>query len=152
MSSRARFAPFTTFVAVAVALGLFASTAAAQVPEIANFTHEKQSFVFKKHGTWTGDVAYESDTGFSNRLFWTLVLAPDVQAIIAGNTMACTATVDGISNYHDNHSPVPADYNWHSTVKDLVLDTPYTWRAHCAFGTSEGPGGVRFAVSFVMRS
>lgn len=151
MSSRTRTSIFTVLTALATALVL-AGTAHAQVPEIANFTHSQPSFVFKKHGTWTGDVAYESDTGFSNRLFWTLVLAPDVRAIITGNTMSCVASVDGLPNYHDRHDAVPADYKWHSTVKDLALDTPYTWRAHCAFGTAEGPGEVKFAVSFVMKS
>ncbi|MGW6121523.1 hypothetical protein ACWFRF_20950 [Nocardia sp. NPDC055165] len=151
MSSSTRTSVVTALTALAATL-LLTGTAAAQVPEIVTFTHSGQSAAFKKHGTWTGDVAYASDTGFSNRLFWTLQLAPEVQAIITGNTMACTASVDGVSNYHDNHSPVPADYKWHSTVKDLALDTPYTWRAMCAFGTAEGPGEVKFAVSFVMKS
>lgn len=151
MSSSTRTSILTALTALAATL-LLTGTAAAQVPEIVTFTHANQSAAFKKHGTWTGDVAYASDTGFSNRMFWTLVLAPEVQAIITGNTMACTASVDGISNYHDNHSPVPADYKWHSTVKDLALDTPYTWRAMCAFGTAEGPGEVKFTVSFVMKS
>ncbi|MFD6398999.1 hypothetical protein [Nocardia sp. NPDC060249] len=151
MSSSTR-TPIVTALTALVATLLLTGTSSAQVPEIVTFTHSNQSATFKKHGTWTGDVAYASDTGFSNRMFWTLVLAPEVQAIITGNTMACTASVDGVSNYHDNHSPVPADYKWHSTVKDLALDTPYTWRAMCAFGTAEGPGEVKFAVSFVMKS
>ncbi|MFD3748310.1 hypothetical protein [Nocardia sp. NPDC058633] len=151
MSSRTRTSVLATAL-IALAAVLDLGPAGAQVPEIVTFTHGNQSAVYKKHGTWTGDVAYASDTGFSNRLFWTLVLAPDVQAIIAGNTMSCVASVDGVSNYHDRHDAVPADYKWHSTVKDLALDTPYTWRAMCAFGTSEGPGEVRFAVSFVMKS
>ncbi|WP_218717082.1 hypothetical protein [Nocardia sp. MH4] len=151
MSSRTRTSILTTLVAVATAL-LLAGPATAQVPAVVTFSPGNQSAVEKKHGTWTGDVVYASEAGFSNRLFWTLVLAPEVQAIITGNTMSCAASVDGMPNYHDRHDSVPADYKWHSTVKDLALDTPYTWRAHCAFGTTEGPGEVKFAVSFVMKS
>ncbi|APE36420.1 hypothetical protein BOX37_23595 [Nocardia mangyaensis] len=121
------------------------------MPPVVTFTPGNQSATYKKHGTWTGDVVYASDSGFSNRMFWTLVLDPSVQAIITNNTMSCVASADGIPGYHDRHPAVPADYKWHSTIKDLALDTPYTWRAHCAFGTAEGPGEVKFAVSFVMR-
>lgn len=153
MSSRARTSLVSTLGAIVTALTLFTGAAAAQVPANAVFTPSAQSYEKKnEHGRFTADVVYSADAGFSNRMFWTLVLDPSVQVIIAGNTMSCVASVDGMSNYHDRHDAVPADYKWHSTVKDLALDTPYTWRAHCAFGTTEGPGEVKFAVSFVMKS
>lgn len=153
MSSSTRTSIVTTLGAVVAALTLFAGTAGAQVPAEAIFTPTAQSYEKKNgHGRFTADVVYVTDTGFSNRMFWTLVLDPSVQVIIAGNTMSCVASVDGMPGYHDRHDAVPADYKWHSTVKDLALNTVYTWRAHCAFGTAEGPGEIKFAVSFVMNS
>lgn len=152
MPSRARSSIVATFVAIAAAL-LFAGTAGAQVPADAVFTPASQSFEKKNnHGRFTADVVYSTEAGFSNRMFWTLVLDPSVQVLIAGNTMSCVASVDGMPGYHDRHEAVPADYKWHSTVKDLALGTVYTWRARCAFGTGEGPGEVKFAVNFVMNS
>lgn len=153
MSSTARtsilFAPVAALAAILAAT----STAGAQNPVIASFTPASQSYTYKNnHGMFTGDVVYSADSGFSNRMFWSLVLDPSVQVLITGNTMSCTARVDGMPGYHDNHAAIPADYKWHSKVVDLALDTPYTWRAHCAFGTAEGPGEVKFAVSFVMHS
>lgn len=152
MPSRARSSIVATFVAIAAAL-LFAGTAGAQVPADAVFTPASQSFEKKNnHGRFTADVVYSTEAGFSNRMFWTLVLDPSVQVLIAGNTMSCVASVDGMPGYHDRHEAVPADYKWHSTIKDLALGVVYTWRAHCAFGTADGPGEVKFAVNFVMQT
>lgn len=152
MSSSARPSILATLGAIAATL-LLAGTASAQVPADAVFTPTNQSYEKKNnHGRFTADVVYSTDAGFSNRMFWTLVLDPSVQVLIAGNTMSCVASVDGMPGYHDRHEAVPADYKWHSTVKDLALGTVYTWRAHCAFGTASGPGEVKFAVNFVMNT
>lgn len=152
MSSSARTSILATLGAIAATL-LLAGTAGAQVPADAVFTPANQSFTKKnEHGHFTADVVYEAETGFSNRMFWTLVLDPNVQVLVAGNTMSCVAKVDGMPSYHDRHEAVPADYKWHSTIKDLALGVVYTWRAHCAFGTADGPGEVKFAVNFVMQT
>ncbi|GGK64847.1 hypothetical protein [Nocardia camponoti] len=125
---------------------------AAQVPVVATFTPASQSYAYKNnHGSFKADVVYATDAGFSNRMFWTLTIDPSVQVLMTGNTMACTASVDGLPVYHDHHQSIPGDYKWHSTVKDLALNTPYTWRAMCAFGTAQGPGEVKFAVAFTMQ-
>ncbi|MEV0080933.1 hypothetical protein AB0H58_31360 [Nocardia neocaledoniensis] len=159
MSSRARTSLlFTSLAAVAAILGGTGS-AGAQNPVHAVFTPASQNYEYKDdNGRFTAGVIYSSESGgqLSNRMFWKLQLTPYVQSLIVGNTMACSANVDGMRGWSDNHPAVPADYMWHSTITDIQLNTPYTLRMRCAFRATNGhttaPGEVKFAVAFSMNS
>lgn len=159
MSSRARTPLLVASLAAVAALLTNTGTAGAQNPVNAVFTPASQNFEHKdENGRFTAGVIYSSESGgtLSNRMFWKLQLTEYVQGLIVGNTMACSASIDGMRGWSDNHPAVPADYMWHSTVTDIQLHTPYTLRMMCAFRATNGhttaPGEVRFAVTFAMNA
>nr|WTA71264.1 hypothetical protein OHB51_35305 [Micromonospora sp. NBC_00855] len=158
MSSRTRTSIVATFIAVAAALA-GPGPAGAQQPVNAIFTPASQNYEHKdQHGRFTAGVIYSAESGgtLSNRMFWKLQLTPYVQEMIVGDTMACSASIDGMRGWSDNHPAVPGDYMWHSTVTDIRLNTAYTLRMQCAFMANNGyttaPGEVKFAVTFAMNS
>ncbi|WP_280425489.1 hypothetical protein [Nocardia carnea] len=64
--------------------------------------------------------------------------------------------MEGKRGYGDHHPSVPADYQWHSVIPNLQLDTQYRLVASCAFTATNGhttaPGRVDYSVEFTLHS
>lgn len=137
--------------AVLAVLTVFAGPASAK-PGEAHFAPTQTSYRYDGiHGIFTGDAVY----GPEPKLFWSLRLSESVRAIVVG-PMSCGATVEGKRGYGDHHPSVPADYQWHSVVPKLQLDTQYRLVASCAFTATNGhttaPGRVDYSVEFTLHS
>jgi hypothetical protein len=131
---------------------LTAAPASAKPGEV-DFTPANPSYRYEGgHGIFTGDAVYDPA---NYRLMWSLRLSDSVRAIVLGD-MACSATVDGKRGYSDNHPVVPSNYQWHSIVPNLQLDTPYRLVASCGFtaqnGSTTAPGHVDYTVAFTLHS
>ncbi|RJO78002.1 hypothetical protein D5S18_06980 [Nocardia panacis] len=143
---------------IAAAAAIAAAAPANAVPGYADFRPGDQRYRYDgEHGTFTGDAVYASqqpDGG--NRLIWSLQLSPYVQGLIVGDTMACGAYAEGKTGYSDNHSVIPANYQWHSVIPDLQLDKQYKLIMKCAFQATNGhvvsPGHADFQMVFTLHS
>lgn len=136
---------------VLAALAILTAAPANAKPGVADFTPAATSYRYEgDHGIFTGDAVYEG-----RQLFWSLRLSDSVREIVRGD-MACGATVEGKRGYSDHHPSVPADYQWHSIIPDLQLDTLYRLVASCAFtaqnGSTTAPGHVDYTVQFTLHS
>src|SRR5690606_29465502 len=121
-------------------------------PGQADFTPANTSHRYDgAHGIFTADAVY----GPENKLFWSLRLSESAAAN-AVRPMSCGATVEGKRGYGDPPPSVPANYQWHSVVPNLHVDTRYRLVANCAFTATNGhttaPGRVDYSVVFTLHS
>lgn len=146
----------SSFTYPAVLAGLLAAVVTAAPatakPGQADFTPTSTSHRYDgDHGIFTADAVY----GPENKLFWSLRLSEQVRAIVQG-PMSCGAHVEGKQGYNDHHPGIPAEYQWHSVVPGLELDTQYRLVASCAFtamnGHTTAPGRVDYSVVFTLHS
>jgi len=81
------------------------------------------------NGTFTAKVAWASA---QNTVAWSFRPSPAVRAIASG-PMDCQAGHLQLPGYHDNHSGIPVDYFWHSSVQGSFFNRDYTLWGNCSF-------------------
>ncbi|WP_067647849.1 hypothetical protein [Nocardia harenae] len=138
---------------IACILAILTAGPASAKPGQADFTPSNTAHRYSgDHGVFTADAVYDPA---NPRLFWSLRLSDSVRAIVQG-PMSCGAHVEGKRGYADHHPSIAADYQWHSVVPNLQLDTRYRLVANCAFTATNGhttaPGRVDYSVVFTLHS
>ncbi|WP_228002156.1 hypothetical protein [Nocardia australiensis] len=150
-----RFAYPQIAAVILAAVAVFTAAPAHAKPGQADFTPTSTSYRYDgTHGVFTADARYNTASR-GHQLIWSLRLSESVRAIVLGD-MACGAYVEGKRGYSDHHPAVPSDYQWHSIVSELQLDTQYRLVANCAFtaqnGSTTAPGRVDYSVVFTLHS
>jgi hypothetical protein len=105
-----------------------------------------------QNGTLTAKVAWASA---QNTLAWSFQPSPTVAAIATG-PMNCQAGHMQLPGYHDNHSDIPVDYIWHSSVPGSFFNVDYTLWGSCTFPVQanglSGQAVLSFRFNYFLKS
>lgn len=130
------------------------STAWAYAPLRGSKVFTPQSPFYLKsdaNGTFSAQVTYAGRRPLKT-MAWGFKTSAAIRAIAVG-PMACTAGIPQ-SGYSDrNHTNIPIDYHWHSSVPNNKFGTQYTMWGVCKFRVNVGgrTGSARLDLSFNYR-